>query len=180
MILNKGQASTFFWVMAAFFAVFLVIAYLGEAGGESDSEWHRPRSQNRGTWKGKELRFGQGSRRCSDGHDGVHHGDGQRDARQLDSVVSITFLGQMLLNIVFGGKGVGLINLAIFAILGVFLTGLMVGRTPEFLGKKIEAHEVNLVSLALLMHPTHPLWDGNQSWRSRWTVSSIPNRASTV
>ncbi len=62
-------------------------------------------------------------------------------------------MAQMMLNNVFGGDGVGLINLVTFAILTVFLVGMMIGRTPEFLGKKIEAREIKLVMLAVLAHP---------------------------
>ncbi len=50
----------------------------------------------------------------------------------------------MWLNCVFGGKGVGLVNLLLYLIVGVFLAGLMVGRTPEYLGKKVEAREMVL------------------------------------
>ena len=53
----------------------------------------------------------------------------------------------------FGGIGVGLINLITFAIFTVFLVGMMIGRTPEFLGKKIEAREMKLVMIAVLAHP---------------------------
>jgi K+-transporting ATPase ATPase A chain len=59
----------------------------------------------------------------------------------------------MMLNCVFGGKGVGLINMLVYLIVGVFLSGLMVGRTPEYLGKKVEAREMKLAMLALLIHP---------------------------
>jgi K+-transporting ATPase ATPase A chain len=52
-----------------------------------------------------------------------------------------------------GGVGVGLINLLVYLIVGVFLSGLMVGRTPEYLGKKVEAREMKLAMLAMLMHP---------------------------
>lgn len=58
----------------------------------------------------------------------------------------------MMLNTVFGGKGVGIINLVQYAILAVFIVGLMVGRSPEFLGKKIEAKEISLTVLAVLAH----------------------------
>jgi K+-transporting ATPase ATPase A chain len=58
-----------------------------------------------------------------------------------------------MLNNVFGGKGVGLLNGLMYLILSVFICGLMVGRTPEFLGKKIEGKEVKLASIALLIHP---------------------------
>jgi K+-transporting ATPase ATPase A chain len=71
----------------------------------------------------------------------------------LTPLASVTPLSEMMLNMVYGGKGVGFINLIIYAILGVFLTGLMVGRTPEFLGKKIESYEVKLAAAAFLMHP---------------------------
>ena len=62
-------------------------------------------------------------------------------------------LSEMMLNNVFGGKGVGLINLITYAILTVFIVGMMIGRTPEFLGKKVEAREMKYVMLAILAHP---------------------------
>jgi K+-transporting ATPase ATPase A chain len=62
-------------------------------------------------------------------------------------------IAEMMLNNVFGGDGVGFINLITFAILTVFIVGMMIGRTPEFLGKKIEAREMKFVMLAVLAHP---------------------------
>jgi K+-transporting ATPase ATPase A chain len=59
----------------------------------------------------------------------------------------------MQLNAFFGGVGVGFINKFIFIILAVFISGLMVGRTPEFMGKKIEAKEVKIAILVALTHP---------------------------
>ena len=55
--------------------------------------------------------------------------------------------------VVFGGTGTGLYGMLIFAILAVFIAGLMIGRTPEYLGKKIEAHEMKLTSIAILVTP---------------------------
>ncbi len=55
--------------------------------------------------------------------------------------------------VVFGGVGSGLYGMLVFAILAVFIAGLMIGRTPEYLGKKIEAHEMKLTSIAILMTP---------------------------
>jgi K+-transporting ATPase ATPase A chain len=153
MLNRKKQAWTFFWVMAGFFVAFLVIAYVGEAKGNPlltgiglDAA--------QGNMEGHELRFGQGltamfvtstTAFTTGTIDAMHD--------SLTPLASITPLSQMFLNMIFGGKGVGFINLIIFAILGVFLTGLMVGRTPEFLGKKIEAYEVKLAAAAFLMHP---------------------------
>jgi potassium-transporting ATPase potassium-binding subunit len=62
------------------------------------------------------------------------------------------FIG-MMLQCVFGGKGVGFLAALVFGIIGVFLAGLMVGHTPQFLGKRIEKPEIVLVSLTLLIHP---------------------------
>jgi potassium-transporting ATPase potassium-binding subunit len=55
--------------------------------------------------------------------------------------------------VVFGGVGSGLYGMLIFAILAVFIAGLMIGRTPEYLGKKIEAHDMKLTSIAILITP---------------------------
>lgn len=59
----------------------------------------------------------------------------------------------MMLNVVFGGKGVGLMNMIMYAILAVFICGLMVGRTPEYLGKKIEGREMKLTAICIIIHP---------------------------
>jgi potassium-transporting ATPase potassium-binding subunit len=61
--------------------------------------------------------------------------------------------GNMMLNAIFGSCGAGLINILIYIIFTVFIAGLMVGRTPEFSGKKIEGREVKLGVIALLIHP---------------------------
>ena len=59
----------------------------------------------------------------------------------------------MWLNCIFGGKGVGMINMLMYVIIGIFVAGMMVGRTPEYLGKKIQAREIKLVSLGILVTP---------------------------
>jgi K+-transporting ATPase ATPase A chain len=71
----------------------------------------------------------------------------------LTPLGGLAALINMQLNAVFGGEGVGFISLVTYAILAVFIVGLMVGRSPEFLGKKIEAREVTLVVLSLLFYP---------------------------
>jgi K+-transporting ATPase ATPase A chain len=62
-------------------------------------------------------------------------------------------LALMMLNVDFSGIGAGFLNMLMYVIVAVFLAGLMVGRTPEYLGKKIEAREVKLAMLAVLIHP---------------------------
>jgi K+-transporting ATPase ATPase A chain len=153
MINRMRQAWTFFGVMAGFFLVFLVIAYVGETAGNPllTAVGLNPAP---GNMEGHEVRFGQALTSLFVTSTTAYT-TGTIDAMHdsLLPVTSLTPISQMLLNMVFGGKGVGFINLIIFAILGVFLTGLMVGRTPEFLGKKIEAYEVKLAAFAFLMHP---------------------------
>ena len=68
----------------------------------------------------------------------------------------IPMINIMLGEIIFGGVGSGLYGMLIFAMLAVFIAGLMVGRTPEYLGKKIEAKEVKLAMLAILILRSHP------------------------
>jgi K+-transporting ATPase ATPase A chain len=65
----------------------------------------------------------------------------------------MTMWNMMLGEVVFGGVGSGLYGLLIFAVLAVFLAGLMIGRTPEYLGKKIEAFDMKMVSIAILITP---------------------------
>lgn len=62
-------------------------------------------------------------------------------------------LVNMMLNTVFGSVGAGFMNIIMYALIAVFISGLMVGRTPEFLGKKIEGKEMKLIALALLVVP---------------------------
>ena len=73
-----------------------------------------------------------------------------------DSSMSLSGMNQllaMMINSFYGGVGVGILNFFIFIILAVFISGLMVGRTPEFFGKKVEAREMKIAMIIALMHP---------------------------
>ena len=65
----------------------------------------------------------------------------------------VTLVMMQLGEVVFGGVGSGLYGMLVFAVLAVFIAGLMIGRTPEYLGKKIEVHEMKLSSIAILVTP---------------------------
>ena len=82
----------------------------------------------------------------------------------------------MWLNNIFGGVGVGFINMLVFVIVAVFVAGMMIGRTPEFLGKKVEAKEMKLASLALLWHPLAILV-GTAVACHIWSVTKDPGTA---
>ncbi len=71
----------------------------------------------------------------------------------LTPLAGATTIWNMMLNTIFGGVGVGLMGFLLYGIIAVFLTGLMVGRTPEIFGKKIEKSEIILASIAILLHP---------------------------
>jgi K+-transporting ATPase ATPase A chain len=113
-----------------------------------------PVDQALGNLEGKELRFGTsaGATFCAV-TTAVACGSVNCMHDSLNPLAGLTPLTGMWLNCVFGGKGLGLINLLLYLIIGIFLTGLMVGRTPEYLGKKIEAREMKLAMLAFLIHP---------------------------
>lgn len=109
---------------------------------------------SQGNMEGKEIRFGSASSAfwsiattvISTGSVNSMH----------DSFMPISGMNQMLAmmtNAFYGGCGVGILNFFIFIIIAVFISGLMVGRTPEFLGKKVEAKEMKIAMLIALLHP---------------------------
>ena len=107
-----------------------------------------------GNLQGKELRFGPAlTGFWSVVSTGTMTGavNGSIDAEMPLTI--LTSLFNLFLQVVFGGQGTGAAYLLVFALLAVFLTGLMVGRTPEFLGRKVEKAQVVWASLILLIHP---------------------------
>jgi K+-transporting ATPase ATPase A chain len=113
-----------------------------------------PVDQHLGNLEGKELRFGTsaGAVFAAITTD-VTCGAVNAEHDSLNPVASLSPFTGMWLNCVFGGKGVGMINLLLFLIVGVFLAGQMVGRSPEYLGRKVGAREMKLAMIALLIHP---------------------------
>jgi K+-transporting ATPase ATPase A chain len=113
-----------------------------------------PVEQHLGNLEGKELRFGTsaGAVFAAITTD-VTCGAVNAEHDSLNPIASLSPFVGMWLNCVFGGKGVGMINLLIFLIIGVFLAGQMVGRSPEYLGRKVGAREMKLAVIALLVHP---------------------------
>lgn len=107
-----------------------------------------------GNTEGKEMRFGA----IASGYWSIATtviSTGSINAMH-DSTMPLSGMNEllaMMINAFYGGNGVGLLNFFIFIILGVFISGLMVGRTPEFLGKKIEAREMKIAMIIALLHP---------------------------
>lgn len=137
-----------------------------------------PVDQSLGNLEGKELRFGTSASatwaalttNTSNGSVNCMHDS-------LNPLAGLTPLAGMWLNCIWGGVGVGLINFLIYLVVGVFLAGLMVGRTPEYLGKKIEAREMKLAMLALLIHPLMILGPTGLFTALDWGAQSTNNPA---
>jgi K+-transporting ATPase ATPase A chain len=142
-------------ILAAMFAIFLPLLYLcvtQEAGGNPAlASFHL--DQAAGNMEGKEVRFGvSGSAMYATGTTAVSCGavNSMHDSyTPLGGFVPL-FLIQ-LGEVIFGGVGAGLYGMLMFAVVAVFVAGLMVGRTPEYIGKKIEAKEMKMASLAILV-----------------------------
>ena len=110
--------------------------------------------QSTGSMEGKEIRFGSGlSALWSVTTTVTSNGSVNAMHDSLTPLGGLVPMIGMWLNNIFGGVGVGFINMLIFVIVTVFIAGMMIGRTPEFLGKKVEGKEMKLASLALLWHP---------------------------
>ncbi|MEH7332851.1 potassium-transporting ATPase subunit KdpA [Neobacillus drentensis] len=150
MIRNKRQGWTVFATMGIMFLVFLAVVFFAEYKGTPALN----ALGIHGNMEGKEVRFGLSeSALFTAVTTAATTGSVNNMHDSLTPIGGLVPLGEMMLNNVFGGKGVGLLNGLLYVILTVFICGLMVGRTPEFLGKKIEAKEVKLASIALLTHP---------------------------
>jgi potassium-transporting ATPase potassium-binding subunit len=135
-----------------------------------------PVDQDLGNIEGKELRFGTSAgATCVAVTTAVSCGTVNCMHDSLNPLAGLVAFGGMWLNCVFGAKGVGTINLLLFLLVGVFITGLMVGRTPEYLGKKVEAREMKLAMLALLVHPFLILVPAGLFAACTWGLQSTSN-----
>ncbi len=129
-----------------------------------------------GNLEGKELRFGGSAAplwtilTTSSSNGSVNN---MHDS--LNPITGLTAMIGMWLNVVFGGVGVGVINMFVFIIIGVFVCGMMVGRTPEYMNKKIETPEMKLALLALLVHPFFILGGTALFAATPWGAETVAN-----
>ncbi|GAA6620806.1 potassium-transporting ATPase subunit KdpA [Scytonema sp. NUACC26] len=150
---NTKQAWQLFWMVFIIYVVLIGITAVGEYQGNPAVN-QALGLEAQPNLEGKELRFGWAQTALwAITTTGTMCGavNGMHDSLMPPGIFS-TMLG-LFLQIVWGGQGTGTAYLFIFMILAVFLTGLMVGRTPEFLGRKIEKREIVLSSVVLLIHP---------------------------
>lgn len=149
---NKKQGWLLFGMVFIIFLTLVIITAIGEYNG--NPLVNQIVGENLPNLEGKETRFGcvqtalwavtTTATMCG-AVNGMHD--------SLMPTGGFTTLSNLFLQVIWGGQGTGTAYLFVFLILTVFLTGLMVGRTPEFLGRKIEKREIVLGSVILLVHP---------------------------
>jgi K+-transporting ATPase ATPase A chain len=156
-----GDARQGWALLAAMMIIFIPLTLAGYAAEQAGNprldaasvDQQPARGQSGGNMEGKEVRFGvansalwaAATTAASNGSVNSMHGS----YTPLGGLVPLVLM--QLGEVVFGGVGSGLYGMLMFAIVAVFIAGLMVGRTPEYLGKKIEAYEVKMASLVLLI-----------------------------
>jgi potassium-transporting ATPase potassium-binding subunit len=157
---NRKQSWLVFGMVFILYVAFIIVTAIGEYNG--NNQVNAILGSVQPNLEGKEVRFGWAQSALfavttTGTMTGAVNG-------MLDSFMpagGFIFLSDLFLQIVWGGQGTGTAYLFCYLILAVFVTGLMVGRTPEFLGRKIEKNEVVLTSfLLLLVHPIFVLIPG--------------------
>jgi len=176
MARDQKQGWVLCGAMALIFLAGVSVAYHSEAQGNPIMRGMTV-NQGAGNWEGKEMRFGIANSAlfetvttaASCGAVNAMH-DSFTALGGLVPLANIQ-LGELI----FGGVGAGLYAMLIYVILSVFIAGLMVGRTPEYLGKKIESREVKLSMLYVLIFPLLILYYAGWSLVAPYGVSSLNN-----
>ncbi len=147
------EGRSIFAAMGIIFVIGLGVCFWAESQG-NPALADAGLSQSMGSMEGKEVRFGIAqSAMFTTTTTSFTTGTVNNMHDTLTPLGGMIPLLHMMLNVVFGGKGVGLMNMIMYAILAVFICGLMIGRTPEYLGKKIEGREMKLTALCIIIHP---------------------------
>ena len=155
---SQGHGWAVWAAMAILFVAGVTTAYWAEAKGNpllKGVDQHASLTQSGGNMEGKEVRFGIADSTLfatitTDASCGAING-WHDSYTPLGGMVPLANI--MLSETVFGGVGAGLYGILIYVVLSVFIAGLMVGRTPEYLGKKIEAYDVKMAMLVTLVFP---------------------------
>ena len=173
---NQKQGWVLFGAMAVLFVVGVAVAYWAESGGNPVLQG-LPIDHSGGNLEGKEMRFGIANSALfatitTDASCGAVNA--MHDSfTPLGGLVPLANI--QLGEVIFGGVGAGLYGMLVFVLLAVFIAGLMVGRTPEYLGKKIEAREVKLAVLYVLIFPLVILYLSGWAAVAPYGVSSLNN-----
>ena len=176
MARDQKQGWVLFGAMALIFIVGVSVAYRSEAQGNPLMRGMAV-DQGAGNWEGKEARFGiANSALFATVTTATSCGAVNSMHDSFTALGGLVPLANIQLGeLVFGGVGAGLYAILIYVILSVFIAGLMVGRTPEYLGKKIESREIKLSMLYVLIFPLLILYYSGWSLVAPYGVSSLNN-----
>jgi potassium-transporting ATPase potassium-binding subunit len=153
IVKRRKLAWTVFGVMTIGFLLLTIPTIISEVNGNPNIS-NMGIAQTMGNMEGKEVRFGSAaSAYWSIATTVISTGSVNSMHDSFMPLGGMNQLLAMMVNCFYGGVGVGFLNFYIFIILAVFISGLMVGRTPEFLGKKIEAREMKIAMIIALLHP---------------------------
>ena len=176
MLRRRRLAAVIFLTMLALYIPLVSFAMAQEFGGNSAIA-AMGADQSTGSMEGKEVRFGAGlSALWASSTTITSNGSVNSMHDSMTPLGGLVPMIGMWLNNIFGGVGVGFINMLIFIIVTVFVAGMMIGRTPEFLGKKVEGKEMKLASVALLLHPLLIL-GGTAVACTVWATTTDPGTA---
>ena len=160
MVGSQRQGWAIFGAMAALFVIAVAVVYLAEQSGTpaqhaAGLHTHAFDGSTGGNLEGKEQRFGiAGSSLWTAVTTVTSCGAVNAAFESLTGLgAAVPFANLGFGEVIFGGAGTGLYSMLLYVILAVFIGGLMVGRTPEYLGKKIQAREIKLVSMGVLVTP---------------------------
>src|SRR3984885_3752437 len=161
---NRRQGYAIYGAMMLMFLGAVVVAYVAEAHGSpaqhaAGLNTHVIAGSTGGNMEGKEQRFGIAGSALFDVVTTVTSCGAVNSAIESFTGIggAVPFANLSASEVIFGGVGTGLYSILLYVLLAVFLGGLMVGRTPEYIGKKIEAREIKLVALGLLITPLSAL-----------------------
>ena len=150
---NRRLARVIFGTMTAGFLLLLAVTVWSELNGNPSID-SLGISQTQGSMEGKEIRLGAGlSALWGISTTVTSNGSVNAMHDSFTPVGGAMQMVDMMINSLYGGVGVGFLNFYVFIILATFIGGLMVGRTPELLGKKVEAREMKIAMLVALLHP---------------------------
>ena len=179
---RRRQGYAIYAVMMIMFLGAVTVAYVAEAHGSPAQHAAGLHTQvlagsSGGNLEGKEQRFGIPGSALFDVVTTVTSCGAVNSSIESFTGIggAVPFANLSASEVIFGGVGTGLYSILLYVLLAVFLGGLMVGRTPEYLGKKIEAREIKLVAIALLITPLSALFAtalGTASHAGRASISS--------
>jgi K+-transporting ATPase ATPase A chain len=180
MVGSRRQGWTVFGAMSVLFVAGVIVVYLAEQHGTPAQHLAGVHTQiadgsTGGNLEGKEQRFGiAGSAFFAAATTATSTGAVNTAFESLTGIGGLVpFANLGASETIFGGVGSGLYGMLMFVLLAVFIGGLMVGRTPEFLGKKIEVREIKLISLGVLLTPIATLIAAAAAVGSTWGAPSI-------